>query len=145
MTIFIGADHRGFELKNKLMEYLQEKNVRVEDMGNYSFDPLDNFPEFGKNVALAVAQQPEEFFGIAVCGAGIGMSVAANRIKGVRAGLCDSIKQVEHGRTNDHMNVLCLASDYLTLEEALSHVDVFIDTPMKQDEKYIRRAKMLDE
>lgn len=145
MTIFMGADHRGFELKNKLMEYLQEKDIRVEDMGNYSYDAVDNFPEFGKKVATAVAQKPDEFFGIAVCGSGIGMSVAANRIKGVRAGLCDSIKQVEHGRANDHMNVLCLAADYLTFDEAQSLVDSFIKTPMKQDEKYIKRAQMLDE
>lgn len=145
MTIFIGADHRGFELKNKLMEYLQEKNIRVEDMGNYTHDPMDNYPEFGKKVAVAVSQQPSDFFGIAVCGSGIGMSVAANRIKGVRAGLCNSIKQVEHGRANDHMNVLCLASDYLTFDEARLLVDTFLSTAMKRDEKYIKRAKMLDE
>jgi len=145
MTIFVGADHRGFELKNKLMEYLQEKNIRVEDMGNYTHDPLDNYPDFGKKVASTVAQKPDEFFGIAVCGSGIGMSVAANRIKGVRAGLCDSIKQVEHGRANDHMNVLCLAADYLTFDEARSLVDTFLATPMKQDEKYVKRARMLDE
>lgn len=145
MTVFIGADHRGFELKNKLMEYLQEQDIRVEDMGNYTYDPVDNFPVYGKKVAQAVAQKPEEFLGLLVCGAGIGMSVAANRIKGVRAGLCDSVKQVEHGRSNDHMNALCLAADYLTFDEARSLVDAFIKTPVKLDEKYIKRAKMLDE
>jgi ribose 5-phosphate isomerase B len=80
-----------------------------------------------------------------VCGSGIGMSVAANRVKGVRAGLCDSIKQVEHGRANDHMNVLCLAADYLTFDEAKSLVDSFLSTPMKTEEKYVKRAAMLDE
>lgn len=145
MTIFIGADHRGFELKNKLMEYIQDKNIRVEDMGNYAHEPNDNFPEFGKKVAIGVSQKPEEFLGIAICGSGIGMSIATNRVKGVRAGLCSSIKQVEHGRTNDHMNVLCLAADYLTFDEAKDMVDAFINAPIKNDEKYIKRAQMLDE
>ncbi len=145
MTIFVGADHRGFELKNELMEYLQEKNIRVEDMGNYTLEPLDNFPEFGKKVAVAVAQKPDEFLGLLVCGSGIGMSIAANRVKGVRAGLCSSIRQVEHGRMNDHINVLCLASDYLTFDEALGLVDTFIKTDIKKDEKYLLRSRQIDE
>jgi ribose 5-phosphate isomerase B len=61
MTIFIGADHRGFELKNKLIEYLQEKNIRVEDLGNYQHDPLDDYPDFAQKVSQAVLQKPKDF------------------------------------------------------------------------------------
>jgi ribose 5-phosphate isomerase B len=145
MTIFIGTDHRGFELKNKLMEYLQEKDIRVEDMGNYTYEAQDDYTEFGKKVAQAVTQNPEEFLGIAICGSGLGMGMITNRHKGVRAGLCSSVKQAEHGRMNDHMNVLCLAAEYLTFQEAKEIVDTFINTPIKKEEKYLRRSKQLDD
>jgi len=68
MTIFIGADHRGFELKNKLVEYLQNKNIRVEDLGNYEHDPEDDYPDFAQKVAQAVLQNPDNFLGIVICG-----------------------------------------------------------------------------
>lgn len=145
MTVFMGADHRGFDLKNKIMEYLQEQDIRVEDMGNYTHDPVDHFPIYGKKVGVAVSQHPDESFGIAVCGAGIGMSVAANRVKGARAGLCSTVEQVQHGRENDHMNILCLAADYLSFDQAKELVDVFLKTTPRQDEKYVKRAQMLDE
>ncbi len=145
MTIFIGTDHNGYELKTKLMEYLQEKDIRVEDMGNYAYEATDDYTVYGREVAKAVLQNPEEFLGIALCGSGIGMSMITNRFKGIRAALCGSVKQVQHGRTNDHINVLCLAAEYLTLEEAKEIVDAFITTPVKKEEKYFRRSKQLDE
>lgn len=144
MTIFMGTDHNGYELKTKLVEYLQEKDIRVEDMGNYTFDAQDDYTEYGRKVAQAVLQNTKEFLGIAICGSGIGMSIITNRFKGIRAALCGSVKQVQHGRTNDHVNVLCLAAEYLTLQEAKEIVDAFISTPIKEDEKYFRRNKQLD-
>jgi len=154
MTIFIGADHRGFELKNKLIEYLQEKNIRVEDMGNYQYDPLDDYPDFAKKVAQAVLQNPQNNLGIVICGSGVGVSIVANRFQGIRCGLGFSPDQVKHIRENDHINVLALASDYLKdgfeengkgLELAKQLVDVFIETSPKMEEKYLRRIKKIDE
>jgi len=154
MTIFIAADHRGFELKNKLIEYLQEKNIRVEDMGNYQYDPLDDYPDFAKKVAQAVLQNPKDFLGIVICGSGVGVSIVVNRFKGIRCGLGFSPDQVKHIRENDHINVLALASDYLKndngengkgLELAKKLVDVFIETKPKIEEKYLRRIKKIDE
>ena len=154
MTIFIAADHRGFELKNKLIEHLQEKNIRVEDMGNYQYDPLDDYPDFAKKVAQAVLQNPKDFLGIVICGSGVGVSIVVNRFKGIRCGLGFSPDQVKHIRENDHINVLALASDYLKndngengkgLELAKKLVDVFIETKPKIEEKYLRRIKKIDE
>ena len=154
MTIFIAADHRGFELKNKLIEYLQEKNIRVEDMGNYQYDPLDDYPDFAKKVAQAVLQNPKDFLGIVICGSGVGVSIVVNRFKGIRCGLGFSPDQVKHIRENDHINVLALASDYLKndngengkgLELAKKLVDVFIEIKPKMEEKYLRRIKKIDE
>lgn len=144
MTVFMGADHRGFELKNKLVEYLQEKNIRVEDLGNYEQDPHDDYPDFGFKVAQAVLQNPEEFVGILICGGG-GIEIAANRVKGIRCALGFDLKQVQHVRENDHVNVLALPADYISFETATQFIDTFLSTPLKDEEKYLRRVRKLDQ
>ncbi len=145
MNIFIGADHGGFELKNKLMEYLQEKNIRIEDLGNYSFDPLDDYPDYAQKVAQAVLQNPKEFLGIVICKSGVGVCISANRYKGVRAALGFSPEQVTHARENDHINVLGLAAEYMSLEKIIPLVETFITSQPKENEKYQRRIRKLDE
>lgn len=144
MTIFIGADHRGFELKNQLIEYIQEKNIRVEDLGAYEHDPEDDYPIIGKKIAQAVLQNPEEFLGILICGSGVGVDMAANRHRGIRCGLGFDEEQVKHIRENDHINILALPSDYVDFEKAKKFIDIFLDAEPKQDDKYLRRAKELD-
>jgi ribose 5-phosphate isomerase B len=145
MTIFIGADHRGFELKNKIIEYLQEKDIRIEDMGNYQYDPLDDFPDFAKKVAQAVLQNPKNYLGIVICGSGVGVAIMANRFKGIRCGIGFEVDQVKHIRENDHINVLALPSDYVDFEKAKELIDVFLSSNPKTEEKYLRRIKKLDE
>ncbi len=145
MTIFIGADHRGFDLKNKLIEYLHEKDVRIEDLGNYKYDPLDDYPDFAKKVAQAVLQNPKDFLGIVICGSGVGVCIAANRFHGIRCALGFDGEQTKHAKENDHINVLALASDYLDLEKATKIVDIFLISQPKQEEKYQRRIKKLDQ
>ena len=154
MTIFIGADHRGFKLKNKIIEYLKQKNIHVEDMGNYEYDPEDDYPDFAKKVARAVLQNPKDFLGIVICGSGVGVSVVVNRFKGIRCALGFSEDQVKHAKENDHINVLALAADYFKnddkkndqgIEKAKKLVDAFIQIPPKMEEKYLRRIKKIDE
>lgn len=144
MTIFIGADHRGFEFKNQLVEYLQEKDIRVEDLGAYEFDPVDDFPDYAFKVAQAVQQNPSEFLGLLICGGG-GVEITANRLKRIRCALGFNLNQVKHVRENDHANVLAIPCDYIDLETAKTFVDTFITTELKQDEKYLRRVKKHDE
>lgn len=152
MTIFIAADHRGFELKNSLIEYLHEKNIRIEDLGNYQLEPEDDYPDYAKKVAQAVLQNPKNYLGIVICGSGVGVCINVNRFKGIRCGLGFEPDQVRHMRENDHVNVLALASDFIkteangpSLEKAKKLVDVFLETQPKQEEKYLRRIKKLDE
>lgn len=145
MTIFIAADHRGFELKNKLIEYVQEKNIRIEDLGNYHYLPEDDYPDFAQKVAEAVLQKPEEFLGIVICGSGVGVCIAVNRFKGIRCGLGFEPDQVKHIREHDHINVLSLASDYINEESAQKLVDAFLAAKPKGEGKYLRRIKKLDE
>ncbi|MBP9691129.1 RpiB/LacA/LacB family sugar-phosphate isomerase [Candidatus Woesebacteria bacterium] len=144
MTIFIGADHRGFELKNTLVEYLQSKNIRVEDLGNYELDPEDDYPDFAQKVAQAVLQNPKEFLGIVICGSGIGVCMAANRTRGIYCGMGIDAEQVKHGRENDHINVLSLAADNFSEEQAQEMVDAFISAQPIHKQKYSRRLTKLD-
>jgi ribose 5-phosphate isomerase B len=145
MNIFIGTDHRGFELKNRLMEYLQEKNIRIEDMGNYAYDPLDDYTDYATKVAQAVLQNPAEYSGIVICGSGIGASIMVNRYKGIRCALAFDPSQVKHGRENDDINVISIPSNYIDFEKAKLIVDSFLDSQSKKEEKYLRRVRKLDE
>lgn len=145
MTIFVGADHRGFELKNKLVEYLHEQNMRVEDMGAYEQDSEDDYIDFARKVAEGILMKPQESMGLLVCGSGVGVCIGANRYKGIRAALAFDDKQVAHARTNDHVNVLCLPSEWVDFEKAKTFVDTFLSTSQNNAEKYNRRTKKLDQ
>lgn len=144
MTVFIGADHRGFELKNKLIEYLQNKEIRVEDMGNYEYDPHDDFPDYANKVAEAILQNKKDFLGIVICGSGVGVSVAANRHKGVYCALGFSMDQVEKARQHDHINMLALPADYLSEDQVKNLVDRFLTTEVIHEDKYMRRLQKID-
>jgi ribose 5-phosphate isomerase B len=145
MNVFIGADHRGFELKNELIEYLQDQNVRVQDMGAYEHDPLDDFPQFSQKVANAILQDPEHNLGIVICGSAVGVSMAANRFKGVYCGLGFDADQVKSARQHDHINVLAVPSDYVDPEKAKQLVDIFLSTGTAREEKYLRRLAQIEE
>ena len=144
MTIFIAADHRGFELKNKLVEYIQEKTIRVEDLGNFRLEPNDDNPDYAIKVAQAVLQNPKEFLGIVICGSGVGVSITANRHKGIRCGIGFHEEQIKHIKENDHINVLALPSDYVSEEQAKKFIDIFIEAKENYDPKYLRRSKKMD-
>lgn len=131
-------------MKNKVIEYLQEKNIRVEDMGNYELDPLDDNPDYAHKVAQAVLQNPDEFLGIVICGSGVGVSITANRHKGVRCALAFNTDEVHHAKENDHINVIALPSDFIDFEKAKEMIDVFIKAQPKQAEKYYRRLDKMD-
>lgn len=144
MTIFIGADHRGFELKNKIIEYIQEKNIRVEDLGAFQYEAEDDNPDFGQKVAQAVLQNPKDYLGIVICGSGVGVSIAANRYHGIRCGVGFDEQQVKHFRENDHVNILSIPSDYIDFEKAKKFIDIYITAIPKQDKKYQRRIDKFD-
>lgn len=145
MTIFIGADHRGFEAKNLLMEYLQEKNIRVEDMGDYEYIQKDDYVDFSQKVAEAVLQNPSSFLGIVICGSGVGVSIAANRYHGIRCALGFGEDQIRHARQRDHVNMLALAADYFDAEELKKFADVFIETSPTHEAVDERRIKKIED
>ncbi|MDP2856221.1 MAG: RpiB/LacA/LacB family sugar-phosphate isomerase [bacterium] len=142
--LYIAADHRGFELKDDIKTFLQEKGVAFEDLGNNVYAPEDNYPDFGRLVAGKISQDPDKNRGILICGSGIGMAIIANRYKGVRAGSCLSPWMAEHGRQSDNINVLGLASDLTDLITAKKIVETFLNTEFTKEEKYHKRVEGID-
>jgi ribose 5-phosphate isomerase B len=146
MTIYLGADHRGFDFKKKIYDYLKSKNLQVVDEGDKKLDLNDDFPQFASRVVHQLLADKEfDSRGILVCGSGQGMAMAANRFKGIRASLCLSVDQACAVRDEDDSNVLCLASDFTDFETAKNVIDVWLATPFAAASRYIRRLKELDE
>lgn len=144
MKIFIGADHRGFHLKEEVKELLMKQGKEVVDAGNHEYDQGDDFPDFAKSVA----EQVSESFGsrgIVFCGSGAGVSITANKIKGVRACIGLSREQVEAARGDDDLNVLVIAADYLNRDWVVEMVEVFLSTEFKGQERHLRRLEKIKE
>jgi len=118
MILYIGADHRGFELKESLKQFLLESGYTVKDMGNNRLDPDDDYPMFAKLVAEAVQADPYNSKGVLLCGSGVGMDIVANRFSQVRSVLAISAEQVAAAKHDDDTNVLTLAADFTDIETA---------------------------
>ena len=134
----IGADHGGFELKQQLLPFLEGLGHRVYDVGAYEIDPLDDFPDFAGAVAKRVASD-EAWRGIIICGSGVGASVAANKIPGIRASVCHDAYSARQGVEHDDMNVLCLGARIISTELAKKLVVEFLNARFLTEEKYQRR------
>ena len=126
MQIFLGADHGGFELKNQIAEHLKSLGYAVQDFGTSSSASVD-YPEYGHLVAEAVIANSGSL-GIVVCGSGIGISIAANKVKGVRAALCHSVEYARLARQHNNANVLALGGRFVSNEAALEIVEAFLTT-----------------
>ena len=144
MKLYIGADHRGFKLKQALIEWLQSQGHEVEDCGNTRLDPADDYPDYASYVAERVKNSSEDARGILLCGSGVGVSIAANKHKGIRAGLGINREQVASATEHDHINVLALAADFVTLDQAKEMVDVFLQTNYSPEERHVRRVGKIE-
>ncbi|XKT74454.1 MAG: RpiB/LacA/LacB family sugar-phosphate isomerase [Patescibacteria group bacterium UBA2163] len=138
MKVYIGADHRGYQDKEVLKQYLIESGYTVEDMGAFEEDSTDDYPDFAYPVAQAVARDSEAR-GILLCGSGMGMDVVANKVRGVRATVGYSKESVHHARAHDDINVITLAADVLNESEVREYADVFLATERDPAERHQRR------
>ena len=141
--IAIGSDLGGFELKEKLMEHLSERGLEYKDFGTYSSASCD-YPVYAKAVANAVASG-ECDRGIIICGTGIGVSITANKVHGIRAALCGDCFSAEATRQHNDANVLCMGARVVGEGLALKIADTFLDTPFSNDERHIRRISMIED
>lgn len=141
--IAIGSDHGGFELKKEIMAHLDARGLEYKDFGTYS-DASCDYPVYGKAVAHAVASGECER-GIIICGTGIGISITANKIPGIRAALCGDCFSAEATRQHNDANVLALGARVVGPGLAMKIVDTFLDTPFSNDERHVRRIAMIEE
>ncbi len=129
MKIAIGCDHGGLEHKNAIAEHLKTRGFEVTDFGIYEQVSVD-YPEIALKVANSVAKGENEL-GILVCGTGIGMSLAANKVKGIRAAACSEHFSAKYTRLHNNSNILCLGGRVIGVGTALEMVDLFVDTPFE--------------
>lgn len=142
--IFIGADHRGFELKKKLYKHLLDEGFPAVDLGNDHFDPNDDYVDFAYKVAEAVKNEPENK-GILLCGSGVGVDIVANKLPGIRSALVSQPKMSRQAREDDDVNIISLPADLLDEKTAFEIVKIFLETPFSPEEKHRRRLGKLEE
>ena len=139
----LGCDHGGFELMQEVKAHLEKRGLEYKDFGCYSNDSVD-YPEYGKKVAHSVADGECEL-GILICGTGIGISIAANKVKGIRAALCADCFSAAATREHNNANILAMGARTTGPGLALKIVDTFLDTPFSNDERHIRRINMIED
>ncbi len=143
MRIAIGSDHGGYEYKQEILKYLEERDYEVKDFGTYSKESCD-YPVIAKAVAKAVVSGEYER-GILICGTGIGMSIAANKVRGIRAALCSDTFSAHATREHNNSNILCLGQRAIGDKLALDIVDVWLKTEFSGDSRHQRRIDMIEE
>ncbi len=141
--IAIGNDHAGVELKNQIVDYLQEKGYEVINFGTDSHQSCD-YPEYGKKVAQAIVSE-EADLGVLICGTGVGISLAANKVRGIRACVCSDPVTAHLSRLHNHANIIAFGARIVGLELAKAIVDSFLDTEPSTDARHIRRIEMIED
>ena len=145
--IAIGSDHGGFALKQAVMKHLESRGEQYRDFGTYSEASCD-YPDYGRAVAEAVARGEYQFgiiiCGTGICGTGIGISITANKVHGIRAALCGDCFSAEATRLHNDANILAMGARVVGEGLALKIVDTFLDTPFSNDERHIRRISKIE-
>jgi len=141
MKIALGADHAGFELKNQVEEYLRAAGYDVLDLGTYSEESVD-YPDYAKAVGEALQDGLAER-GVLICGSGVGASIAANKLPGIRAAVCHDSYSARQGVEHDDMNVLVLGGRIVGVELAKGLVDAFLGAQFSGEERHVRRLNKI--
>ena len=148
MRIYIGSDHRGFNLKEEIKKYFYETGVEYEDLGAYELDPLDDYPIYAERVSHKVSEEiknANESRGILLCGSGVGVDIVANKFEHIRSGLGINAEQIRSARRDDNINVLAIAADETDEKLTREMVKAFIETEFETSEKHTRRLNEIEE
>lgn len=140
--ISIGSDHGGYDLKTAVIRHLEERGIEYRDYGCYGHESCD-YPVFGRAAAEAVADGTCDR-GIVICTTGIGISITANKVKGIRCALCTSTELAKMTRLHNNANMLALGASAVTEEQAMQIVDTFLDTEFSNVERHIRRIELIE-
>jgi ribose 5-phosphate isomerase B len=147
MIIYLGADHRGYELKGRIAAYLTKRNYPVEDVGAFEYDKDDDYPEFAATAALKIiGSDDDDPRAILICGGGQGMAIAANRFDTIRAVVVSTTEAAKWSRIDNNANVLSLSvNQFDDNDDWQPIVDAWLETPFSKHPRHQRRIKMLDE
>lgn len=148
MKIYIGSDHRGFELKTKIFAYLSRNDYDVEDVGDKQSDPEDDYPQFAQEAAMKVlGSEDPDTRGILICGGGQGMAMAANRFQGIRAAVINDAHDAKMTRVDNDSNVLSLSADKFEENEEAAYgiIETWLATEFSGGARHVRRLKEIDE
>lgn len=148
MKIYLGADHRGFQLKQDVFAYLAKHNYEVEDVGDTTLDPNDDFPEFAQAAALKIlGSDDKDPRAILLCGGGQGMAMAANRFRGIRASVIWDAYEAKMTRNDNDSNILCLPARVLEADDTAWQgiIETWLNTPFATAVRFKRRNAQIDE
>ena len=143
MRIVIGSDHAGFPLKSTIAEHIKSLGHEVMDVGSYDPNPVD-FPDVAKNVTASIIAGTAER-GLLVCGTGVGASIAANKVKGIRAAVCHDVHSAHQSVEHDDVNVMCIGAQIVGAWLAKDLVDAYLKAEFSTDEDFRRRVRKLAE
>ncbi|MDD2677952.1 MAG: ribose 5-phosphate isomerase B [Candidatus Paceibacterota bacterium] len=141
--LYLGADHRGYYLKEAIKEFLKSRKVEFEDLGNAQYDKDDDYPDYAELLAKKVLKNEKENKGILICGTGVGMSIVANKFKGIRAGLCLSGYLAKRAKEEDDINVLCLAADITDEKTSQTIIKEWLKTSFLSEKRHQRRLEKI--
>lgn len=142
MKIYIGADHRGFSLKEQLRPWLEKQAHEVIDVGAEAYTDGDDYVDYAEAVAKGVGADTASR-GIVLCGSGVGVDIVANKTDGIRSGLGFSVDQVTAARSDDDINILALPADTVSLDQAQAMIHAFLATPFARIDRYTRRIEKI--
>ncbi len=142
MQLFLGYDHNGFAIRDSIVAHLTQTGHQVTDLGKSIHDASDDYPDFAELVATQVQNNPESN-GILLCGSGIGICIAANKFKGIRAALAVTTEQAISAKKDDDANILCLGANVNSLEEILTLIDTYLSTKFEGGRHERRKQKVL--
>lgn len=138
-TVYIGSDHGGFEMKKMLIGFMKSEGYKVVDVGPFAYDKGDDYPDYAEKVCNEVIANKGR--GILICRTGHGMNIAANKVAGIYASICLSEESAQRSKVDENINVLCLAGDFISSDDAEKIVKKWLDTPLVEEERHSRRQK----
>ena len=142
MIVAVGADHAGFALKSEIVDWLREEGHQVNDLGAFNLDPDDDYPDFALSVASSI-QSGRADRGIIICGSGIGATIVANKVTGIRAGTCHDTYSARQGVEHDDMNVICMGARVIGSEVAKEVVLAFVAATFSGEDRHMRRVEKI--
>jgi ribose 5-phosphate isomerase B len=143
MQVYLGADHRGFRLKEKIKEWLNDWGYKFKDLGAYELDPKDDYTLYAEKVGPIVGKE-KGARGVLLCGSGVGVDVTANKFDGARASIGKTPEQVKAGRNDDDMNILVIAADFTKEDEAKKMVKMFLETKFAGKARFKKRLQDIE-